>query len=300
MTDRYAVIGQPIAHSQSPRIHQLFAGEVGADLSYERIEIAPAALAESIKRLHADGYRGLNVTLPHKTAVAALCGSVSERATLAGAVNVLRRTDAGWEGDNTDGAGLVRDLARLGFAVSGKRVLLLGAGGAARGILKPLLVAGPAELTLSNRNPWKPEELAEQFKAHGRIRPCTHIALKGDRFDLIVNATSVGHTGEFMKLPGQLLAEGGACYDLSYGKSYEPFAAWARTQGAQRISDGLGLLVEQAALSFQFWRGVLPKTEPVLAALRSGLATHSENAPSPARKSGLSTDARNQRGDSID
>ena len=267
--DRYAVIGQPVAHSQSPRIHQLFAQQVGAELSYDKIEVEAPVLEQDLKRLYADGYHGLNVTLPHKTTVGALCESVSDRALLAGAVNVLRRTPTGWSADNVDGAGLMRDLARLGFEVGGKRVLLLGAGGAARGALKPLLDAKPAELTLSNRNPWKPEELAEHFKAHGRVRPCTHIALKGDRFDLIINATSVGHTGQFLKLPGQLLADGGACYDLSYGPAYEPFAQWARAQGAARLADGLGMLVEQAALSFEFWRGVLPQTAPVLAALRA-------------------------------
>jgi shikimate dehydrogenase len=300
MTDRYAVIGKPVAHSQSPRIHALFAQQVGGHLGYDKIEVGPEELSARLKALHTDGYRGLNVTLPHKTAMPTLCESVSERATIAGAVNVVRRTDTGWIGDNVDGPGLMRDLANLGFEVTGKRVLVLGAGGATRGILKPLLEAKPGELTLSNRNPWKPEELAEQFKAHGRIRPCTHIALKGDLFDLILNATSAGHTGQFIKLPGQLLANGGACYDLTYGAAHAPFAAWARAQGATRLADGLGMLVEQAALSFQFWRGTLPDAAPVIAVLRSGASATSEaGAPMP-RKSELSTDERNQRGDSVD
>lgn len=269
MTDRYAVIGQPVAHSQSPRIQAMFAKQFGAGLSYETIEVAPQSLAESLVRLHSDGYAGLNVTLPHKLEALKLCETVSDRAQIAGAVNVVKRTDTGWSGDNVDGEGFIRDLTQLKFEVAGKRVLVLGAGGATRGILKPLLDRKPGELTLSNRNPWKPEEIAEQFKAFGKIRPCTHIALKGDRFDLIVNATSVGHTGAFLKLPGQLLAEGGACYDLSYGKAFAPFAAWAKSQGAQRVADGIGMLVEQAALSHQFWRGVLPKTAPVIEALRS-------------------------------
>ena len=269
MIDRYAVIGQPVAHSQSPRIQAMFAKQFGAELSYETIEVAPEALAETLARLHAQGYKGLNVTLPHKLDALKLCESVSERAQLAGVVNVVKRTETGWSGDNVDGAGFMRDLAQIGFAVAGKTVLVLGAGGAARGILKPLLDAKPGELTLSNRNPWKPEEFAEQFKAFGTIRPCTHIALKGDRFDLIINATSVGHTGAFLKLPGQLLADGGACYDLSYGKAFPPFAQWAEAQGATRVADGIGMLVEQAALSHQFWRGVLPKTAPVIEALRS-------------------------------
>lgn len=269
MTDRYGVIGQPVAHSQSPRIQAMFAKQFGIELSYERIEVAPEALAESLKRLHGEGYRGFNITLPHKLEALKLCESVSDRARLAGAVNVVKRTDGGWQGDNVDGEGFMGDLAQLGYQVAGKKVLVLGAGGAARGILKPLLDAKPVELTLSNRNPWKPEELAEQFKTFGKIRPCTHIALKGDRFDLIINATSVGHTGTFLKLPGQLLADGGACYDLSYGKAFAPFAEWARAQGAKRVADGVGMLVEQAALTFQFWRGQMPKTAPVIEALRS-------------------------------
>ena len=303
MTERYAVIGQPIAHSQSPRIHRLFAAQTGADLCYEAIEVAPGALADTLKHLHAGGYRGLNVTLPHKAAVAALCESVSDRAKIAGAVNTLVRTPTGWSGDNTDGEGLLRDLRRLGFEVAGKRVLLLGAGGAARGILKPLLDKKPAGLTLSNRNPWKPEELAESFKPFGPIRACTHIALKGDRYDLIVHATSVGYTGKFLRLPGQLLAEAGACYDLSYGDAHTPFAQWAREQGAQRIADGLGMLVEQAALSFQLWRGRMPDAAAVLKELRStvGHAENSENSsPAKSRKSGMCTEERNSRGDSVD
>ena len=267
--DRYAVIGQPIAHSKSPFIHAQFARQTGQELSYDAIEVAPTDLADTLRRLHAEGYRGLNVTLPHKIEVAKLCESVSERAQLAAAVNTLIRTDTGWRGDNTDGEGLVRDITHhLGLAISGKRLLVLGAGGAARGILKPLLDHRPAELTLSGRNPWKPEELAEQFKAFGKIRPATHIALKGDLFDLIINATSAGHSGGMPRMPGQLLAEGGACYDLSYGKAFEPFAGWACTQGAVRVSDGLGMLVEQAAAAFEIWRDVKPETKTVLQRVR--------------------------------
>lgn len=269
MTDRYAVIGQPVAHSQSPLIHARFAEQTGAQLSYEKIEVAPEALASTLTRLHAEGYGGLNITLPHKLAVVTLCEQVSERAQLAGAVNVLVRSDSGWRGDNSDGEGLIADLKNnLGLAVTGRRVLLLGAGGAARGVLKPLLDEKPAELTLSNRSPWKPEEIAEQFKAHGKIRPCTHLALKGDLFDLVINATSAGHSGQVVKLPGQLLAAEGSCYDLNYGKVFEPFAAWAKSQGAKQIADGLGMLVEQAAVSYALWRGLRPATQPVIAGLR--------------------------------
>jgi shikimate dehydrogenase len=267
--DRYAVIGHPISHSKSPLIHALFARQTQQDLSYDAVEVEPDVLPAALITLHEQGYQGLNVTLPHKVAVAALCEAVSERAQIAGAVNTLIRTPTGWRGDNTDGEGLIRDLVEnLHLAITNKRVLVLGAGGAARGILKPLLDQNPQELVLSNRNPWKPEELAEQFKPHGKIRPATHIALKGDQFDLIINATSAGHGNNDLRLPAHLLADGGACYDLSYGKAFESFAGWACTQGATRVSDGIGMLVGQAAASFAIWRGVQPEVKPVIARLR--------------------------------
>lgn len=266
--DRYAVIGQPIAHSKSPFIHAAFARATGQTLAYEALEVAPEALAGLLKNLHAEGWCGLNVTLPHKTAVAALCESVSERAEKAGAVNTLIRSPSGWQGDNTDGAGFVADLERLGIALAGQRVLLLGAGGAARGIIAPLLARGPQRLAVSNRNPWKPEELAERFKSLGPIVPRTHLSLKGDTYDVIINATSAGHTGALPRLPGQLLAVGGAAYDLSYGTAHAPFAQWAKAQGAGVIADGLGMLVAQAAEAFSIWRRVRPEIAPVLASLR--------------------------------
>lgn len=267
--DRYAVIGHPVAHSKSPLIHAAFARQTGQTLSYDAVEVEAEVLPAALQALREQDYRGLNVTLPHKVAVMALCEAVSERAERAGAVNTLIRTNAGWRGDNTDGEGFIRDLHRLGFDIAGRRVLVIGAGGAVRGILEPLLREKPAELVVSNRSPWKPEALAEQFKAVGPIRPCTHIALKGDRFDLIVNATSAGHGGAMVALPGQLLADGGDCYDLSYGKAFEPFRDWAQAQKAARIADGLGMLVEQAAAAFEIWRGVRPDTGPVIAALRA-------------------------------
>lgn len=269
MTDRYAVIGTPVSHSKSPAIHAMFAKACAQDLQYEAVDVAVDALTTALQRLHGDGYRGLNVTLPHKADAAALCEMISERAQLAGAVNTLSRSDAGWHGDNTDGEGLMRDLAQLGYTVEGRRVLLLGAGGGVRGILGPLLAAKPALLVVSNRNPWKPEALAEQFKAVGEITPRTHLALKGDQFDLIINATSAGHSGQMPRMPGGIVADGGACYDLTYGAAHAPFRAWAESQGATKIADGLGMLVEQAAAAFEIWRGVRPETADVLAALRA-------------------------------
>ena len=270
--DRFAVLGQPIAQSLSPTIHGAFAAQFGIQLSYEKLEVTPAEFAETLAYLHREGYRGLNVTAPHK--LAALAGAVakSARAELAGAANTLSHTAAGWHADTTDGDGLIRDLRdNHWLALGGKRVLLLGAGGAARGVLKPLLDERPALLVVSSRTPWTVEKLAEQFKAHGPIRPSTHIALKGERFDVIINATSAGLAGEVPRLPPALLADNGACYDLSYGKAFAPFRDWALLQGARVVADGLGMLVEQAASSFALWHGRRPQTGPVIARLRGGL-----------------------------
>lgn len=266
--DRYAVLGQPVAHSLSPRIHSLFAKQAGMTLSYEAIEVAPDQLSETLQRFHGEGWRGFNLTLPHKIAAVALCASRSVRADRAGAVNTLVREAGGWHGDNTDGCGLVHDLLdNLGVVIAGRRVLVLGAGGAARGILAPLLAERPAELVLASRNPWKPEELATAFKPLGPIRPCTYLALKGDQFDLVLNATSAGHSGEAPRLLPGLLAEDALAYDLNYGPAAAPFLDWAKAQQAVH-SDGLGMLVEQAAEAFQLWRGTRPDTGPVLAELR--------------------------------
>ncbi len=266
--DRYAVIGQPIAHSKSPYIHAAFARACGQKLSYDAVAVAPEALAANLAQLHAEPYLGLNVTLPHKVALKALCESLSARAEAAGAVNTLSRTATGWAGDNTDGAGFIADLARLGVSLKGQRVLMLGAGGAARGLIAPILAQAPKALMVSNRNPWKPEDLAERFKALGNIQPRTHLSLKGDSYDVVINATAAGHAGEMPRIPGKILAAGAVAYDLSYGASAEPFKAWAAAQGAGLIADGLGMLVEQAAEAFLLWRGVRPDTAAVLAELR--------------------------------
>jgi shikimate dehydrogenase len=271
--DHYAVLGQPVAHSLSPRIHAQFARQVGAEISYQAIEVAAEQLAARLAELHAQAYAGLNLTLPHKAAGAAACTSASPAALRAGAVNTLVRQPQGWHGENTDGPGLVRDLgANLGVALAGKRIVVLGAGGAARGIIEPLLGQAPAELVIAGRNPWKPEELATAFQALGPVRPCTHLALKGDRFDLVLNATSAGHRGEVPRLPPELFAPGALAYDLNYGRAAAPFLGWAQAHGASQCSDGLGMLVEQAAEAFALWRGVRPATAAVLAELRGAAA----------------------------
>lgn len=263
---RFAVIGHPVAHSRSPLIHARFAEDTGLALQYSTLDIAPEALAEQVPTLFAAGWDGFNVTLPHKAAVAALCTEVTPRAALAGAVNTLIRGPAGWTGDNTDGAGLLTDLEVLGIIVRDRRVLVLGAGGAARGILGPLLQAGPAELVVSNRNPWKPEALADAFRSVGPLVPRTHLALKGDQYDLVINATSAGHGGGIPRLPDGLLATGAEAYDLSYGVAHAPFADWAVAAGARRVHDGLGMLIEQAAESFERWHGIRPPTAGLRAA----------------------------------
>jgi shikimate dehydrogenase len=267
--DRFAVLGQPIAQSQSPQIHTWFAEQFGLALSYEKIEVAPDALPGTLARLHAEGYLGLNVTAPHKMNALAAAAAGSPRAELAGAANTLTRDDNGWRADTTDGEALVRDLRdNHWLAITGRRVVLLGSGGAARSVLKALLDERPAALVVSGRTPWVVEKLAEQFKPHGPISASTNIALKGDRFDLIVNATSAGLVGEVPRLPAGILREGGACYDMCYGKAFEPFRDWALMQGARVVADGVGMLVEQAAASFEIWHGRRPKTAPVIERLR--------------------------------
>jgi len=271
MNHRFAVIGQPIAHSLSPQIHRGFAEQFGEHISYEKIEVAPEALAERLAALHAQAYTGLNVTQPHKPAVLAAATERTARAELAGAANTLTRLAAGWRADTTDGEGLVRDLRdNLGWSFTEQAVLLLGAGGAARSVLKALLDERPAELVISSRTPWNVEKIAADFRAHGPVRPCTNLALKGSRFDLIINATSAGLDGQAPRLPSGVLNPGGACYDMNYGAAHVPFRDWAASQGAARSADGLGMLVEQAASSFALWRGQRPQTAPVIARLRTG------------------------------
>jgi len=226
VTDPYAVLGQPIAHSLSPRIQLDFAAQLGEQIAYEKIEVAPEQFKDLLARLHAAGYQGLAVTLPHKLAALEAAAEVADAARIAGAANALVRLPNGWRADNTDGPGLIRDLRHnLKLGLAGQRILLLGAGGAARGVLKPLLDEKPGELVISSRSPWTVEKLAADFKPHGNIRPCTHMALKGFAFDLIINATSAGYQGQVPRLPPGVLAQGGACYDLNYGKAYEPFRA---------------------------------------------------------------------------
>lgn len=328
MTDRYAVIGNPIAHSKSPTIHAAFAAQTGEPIEYGRILGDPEDFAGNVRHFVAEGGRGLNVTVPFKTAAFELLDDLSEQARAAGAVNTLIVRDGGLlRGDNTDGIGLLRDLTENhGFVLAGKRVLLLGAGGAARGVLRPLLEACPAELMIANRTAAKAKALVDQVGTFTGSVPAAQMAsestarpdsppsavpsrasspgasaktvtrsiimsaasegrspnqrqptqingsgldgIAGQRFDLIINATSTGLDGAVPEIPNDSLAEDGWVYDLLYADEPTPFCRWGQARGAKRVLDGLGMLVEQAAESFWVWRGVRPQTTPVIARLR--------------------------------
>lgn len=273
MTDRYAVIGNPIAHSRSPEIHAAFAAQTGDDMAYTRLLGDADHVEEDFDRFFATGGRGLNVTVPFKERAWRYAATLSERARDAGAVNTLVATDTGTHGDNTDGVGLVRDLAvNHGFDFAGARVLLLGAGGAARGVVLPLLEQGPDRLVIANRTAQRAIELAERtgtpVSARGIMSGCGFDALRGEHFDLIVNATAAGLEARVPAVPEDCLADGGWTYDMMYGKGPTAFVDWGIAHGAHMALDGLGMLVEQAAESFRLWRGTRPDTAPVVAMLR--------------------------------
>ena len=269
MTDRYCVFGNPIGHSKSPAIHALFARQTGEDITYEALLAPLDGFAEAVRGFLAAGGRGANVTVPFKEEAFRLCDRRTPRALEAGAVNTLTFGNEGITGDNTDGAGLVTDLTgNLGATLDGARILLLGAGGAARGAIGPLLAENPAALVIANRTAAKAEALAGDFSAHGTITGCGYGALAGQHFDLVINATSASLAGEIPPLPTGTYNAESLAYDMMYGKGDTPFLAAARAQGVHRLADGLGMLVEQAAEAFFFWRGVRPQTAPVLAVLR--------------------------------
>lgn len=270
--DRYAVIGNPIAHSKSPQIHAAFARQTGQALRYEALLAPVDGFAPAVADFRAHGGRGMNVTVPFKLEAFALAERHTPRAQAAGAVNTLAFGADGILGDNTDGAGLVRDLTtNLDFALAGRRILLLGAGGATRGVLLPLLDSRPASLTIANRTVAKAQALAELFTPHAgraQVDACGFDALAGRRFDLVINATAASLAGELPPLPPGLYAEGALAYDMMYGRGHTPFMRAALADGAARVADGLGMLVEQAAESFALWRGVRPDTAAPLAELR--------------------------------
>jgi shikimate dehydrogenase len=268
MTDRYAVFGHPIAHSKSPQIHAAFARQTGQDMTYEAILAPLDGFADSVAAFVAAGGRGANVTVPFKEAAFRLADRLSPRAQRAGAVNTLAFDTDGILGDNTDGAGLVADLTRnLRRQLAGKRILLLGAGGAARGVIEPLLEQQPAALVIANRTVSRAQELAELFDAANQrgVTACSFNAVD-TAFDLVINATAASLAGELPPLPPQVFTIQTLAYDMMYGRD-TPFLDFARRHGAA-TTDGLGMLVEQAAEAFFVWRGVRPDTAPVIASLR--------------------------------
>jgi shikimate dehydrogenase len=268
MTLHYAVFGQPIAHSLSPRIHAAFGAQLGIALDYRAIEAGRAEFPHALDAFAHAGGRGANVTLPLKEDAAALCASLSERARRCGSVNTLLREGDGWHGDSTDGAGLLRDLReRHALDPRDQRILLLGAGGAARAAAFALAGAGAGELAIANRTHERAAALAAALGAPARALAWSGLGEAG-AFDLVVNATAAGHAGATLELPSALFASDALAYDLSYGRAAQPFLAAARAAGATHAVDGLGMLVEQAAESFALWHGRRPDTAPVYAALR--------------------------------
>lgn len=271
MTDRYAVIGNPIAHSKSPLIHAEFARQTGQDMTYAAMLAPLDDFAGTVKKFQAEGGKGLNVTVPFKQEAWKLATSLTDRARLAEAVNTLKfEPDGMILGDNTDGTGLTRDIREnLGISLAGKRVLVMGAGGAARGVLLPLLLQKPERLIIANRTPEKAIELERHFAAYGRVEGGDYARLAGSQFDVVINATSSSLHGELPPLPQGVFAPGALAYDMMYGKGLNPFLQFAQANGAAHLADGLGMLVEQAAESFFLWRGVRPQTQPVITLLKS-------------------------------
>lgn len=268
-TDRYAVFGNPIEHSKSPFIHARFAEQTGQRLSYTAELVEPGDFEKAVARFADNNGKGLNITVPFKQDAWQLATRRSERAERAGAVNTLVINAPGdYFGDNTDGTGLVRDLSKnFGFELVNKNILIIGAGGAVRGVIEPLLEQRPASLTIANRTREKAVQLADDFSDLGTIRGCGLDEFGEGSFDLIINGTSASLVGELPPLPASLIGKHTFCYDMMYASEATPFMQWASQHGAERVADGKGMLVEQAAESFRIWRGCKPETAPVIEAL---------------------------------
>ncbi len=273
MTDRYMVVGNPIAHSKSPQIHTLFAQQTQQDILYTKLKVEHGTFPEVVANFREMGGKGLNITVPYKHEAWDLADERSARAELAGAVNTIQiREDGSYFGENTDGVGLFRDLTENnGVAIADKKVLVLGAGGAVRGVLEPLLAAKPSQLTITNRTAERAEDLAELFADYGNVDGGGFDELDGQHYDLVINGTAASLQGKMPSLPFDLLAEGATCYDMMYSAEPTLFMEWAAEYGADKVLDGLGMLVEQAAESFSLWRGVRPETASVTQQLRDEL-----------------------------
>lgn len=268
MTDRYALFGNPLGHSKSPLIHGTFARESGQDMTYELIEAPLDGFGPALSDFRASGGRGANVTMPFKLEAFALADERSERARLAGAVNALKLVDGRLHAENFDGVGLVRDIeANLACPLAGKRVLLMGAGGAARGALLPILSVRPSCLVIANRTVTKAHAIAQPFRAERTLVAGGYDDLGAAAFDVVINATSASMRGEMPPVPSTAFGAGCVAYDLVYGRQLTPFLRFARERGARRLADGVGMLVEQAAEAFLWWRGVRPPTAAVIEAI---------------------------------
>jgi shikimate dehydrogenase len=263
--DRYGLVGHPVEHSRSPLIHTVFARQTRQRLTYELIDAAPAAFETTVRSFGAAGGKGLNVTVPYKEAAFALCDERSAAANAAGAVNTISIVDGRLHGDNTDGIGFIRDVTiNQRQTLAGCKIAVLGAGGAARGIVGPLLAEQPAELTIANRTKERADQVVAQFGAKTLVARAFAELADLAPFDVLINATSAGLKGEAPPFPASLLGPGTFCYDLVYGSGATPFVAWAKAHGAGRAVQGWGMLVEQAAESFAIWRGVRPDTKALL------------------------------------
>ena len=268
--DQYGVFGHPVAHSFSPFIHGIFARDTGQPMSYRAYDVAPEEFTERVQGFFSGGGRGLNITMPHKVAAVEVAQELTARAAHAAAVNTLALQDDNTIlGDNTDGAGLVRDLCdNLGIVITQRRLLILGAGGATRGVLAPLLSLEPAIVMIANRTSERAEALAAAFADLGVTQGVGFTYVGDTPFDLIINATSASLSGDIPPIPAGAIGPETVCYDLAYGRSAMAFVRWAQQSGCALAVQGLGMLVEQAAESFRLWRGVRPESAPVLAALK--------------------------------
>jgi shikimate dehydrogenase len=269
MTDRYALFGNPLGQSKSPVIHTAFARETGQDLRYDLIETPQDGFGAAFAAFRTAGGRGANVTMPFKLEAFALATELSERGRLAGAINAVKFEDGRILGDNFDGVGLVNDIEHnQGYALADRRVLLMGAGGAARGAVLPILAQQPSLLVIANRTVAKATELGHQFVGRGPLRTGGYPELGTQAFDVVINATSASMRGELAPVTAAAFGRGALAYELCYGKRLTPFLALARSAGASRLADGVGMLVEQAAEAFAWWRGVRPQTRPLIERLR--------------------------------
>jgi len=274
MQDKYAVIGNPIGHSKSPFIHAEFAKQTQQALTYRAELVEIGKISEFVQDFRNSGGKGLNITVPFKLDAWQIAQKLSERAQRAGAVNTLSLNDNNILGDTTDGTGLLNDLVNNHqLKLKQKNILVLGAGGAVRGVLEPLLKTAAAQLVIANRTVEKAIQLADDFTDLGNITGCGFSDLGDEKFDLIINGTSASLSGKLLPLPDNILNDDAACYDMMYGATDTTFMRWAKQQGAKNIFDGLGMLVEQAAESFFIWRGVRPQTQDVIALLRQQLVS---------------------------